>query len=586
MVVSTPENLSGSSLGGKRGAAYRRFLQLETDRSSWRGQWQEITDYLLPRRGRYLMESQSTKGRKRNSKIIDNSAGQALRTMTAGMMSGLTSPARPWFRLMTEDQDMMDGDGVKKYLGDVEQILRRILSASNFYSAASTVYFELGAFGTAPVMRRKHPQLHVHYRNFTAGEYVIAENEFGQVDTIGREFTMTISQAVEEFVWDKLTEKFDWDKVSRTTKTLWDQQNYDAQVPTVHMIQPRRQAERDLSKMDGMNRPFADLYFEKGADRDVLLKEDGYNRFPVFVPRWDVLSGDVYGHSPAMETLGDIKQLQHEQRRKAQAIDKMVNPPMRASVSLKGSPTTVLPGGNTYVDPMNGNDGFAPVYQIQPRINELMMDIQEVQGRIQRGFYADLFAMMINSDRRQMTATEVAERHEEKLVLLGPVLQRLNSEFLDPMIEDAFLVASEQGLLPEPPQALQGQQIRIKYVSLLAQAQEAASASSMERTMAFVGNLTGVAPDILDNFDTDVAAREYADIMGTSPALVRDIVVRDKIRADRQEAQQQAQQQEQAAAAVDVAGKGAQAAKLLSETDSQNPNALTSLLQRGQSRGI
>jgi pyruvate/2-oxoglutarate dehydrogenase complex dihydrolipoamide acyltransferase (E2) component len=154
------------------------------------------------------------------------------------------------------------------------------------------------------------------------------------------------------------------------------------------------------------------------------------------------------------------------------------------------------------------------------------------------------------------------------------------------MIEDAFLVASEQGLLPEPPQALQGQQIRVKYVSLLAQAQEAASASSMERTMAFVGNLTGVAPDILDNFDTDVAAREYADIMGTSPALVRDIVVRDKIRADRQAAQQQAQQQEQATAAVDVAGKGAQAAKLLSETDSQNPNALTSLLQRGQSRGI
>jgi len=192
--------------------------------------------------------------------------------------------------------------------------------------------------------------------------------------------------------------------------------------------------------------------------------------------------------------------------------------------------------------------------------------------------------MMINSDRRQMTATEVAERHEEKLVLLGPVLQRLNTEFLDPMIEDTFLIALEEGLLPEAPEALRGVDIKVKYVSLLAQAQEATAAASMERTFGFAGNLVGVAPDILDNFDMDEAVREYAEILGGSPKILRERQDRDAIRQQRAQAQQQAAQAEQAMMAAQAGAQGAQAAKLLSETDTTNPNALTQLLNAGGGR--
>jgi len=576
MVLVTPENLIGMAGSGKRGAAYKRFLKLESDRSSFRSQWMEITDYLLPRRGRYLQEGQSTKGRKRNTKILDNSGGQALRTLAAGMMSGLTSPARPWFRFMPEDPEMLQNSGVRQYLGEAERVVRNILSSSNFYNTASSLYFELGAFGTGAILKRPHPQRHVHYRAMTAGEYVIAENDFGQVDTLGRDFTMSVSQIVEQFVWDRASQELKWDRATKAVKTLWDRSNYDERIPVIHMIQPRRTEERDLRRMDGLNRPYADLYFEKGADDDRVLREDGYNRLPIYAPRWDVLGGDVYGYGPGMEHLGDVKQLQHQQRRKAQAIDKMVNPPLRATSNLKGREASAMPGGITYVDPVNGQAGIEPMYTVQPRIQELMLDIQQTQERIQRGFYADLFAMMINSDRRQMTATEVAERHEEKLVLLGPVLQRLNSEFLDPMIEDAFLVAFEAGLLPEPPDELREVEINIKYVSLLAQAQEAVAAAAMERTLSFAGNLAGIAPDVLDNIDTDEAIREYADILGNSPKVIREASERDRIRAER--AQQMAQQQ-----AMEQANQGAQAAKLLSEADTQTPNALTELLQRGQS---
>ena len=189
--------------------------------------------------------------------------------------------------------------------------------------------------------------------------------------------------------------------------------------------------------------------------------------------------------------------------------------------------------------------------------------------------------MMINSDRRQMTATEVAERHEEKLVLLGPVLQRLNSEYLDPLIEDVFLIALENGMLPEPPEELQGAEIRVKYVSLLAQAQEAVAASALERTLSFAGNLAGVFPQILDNIDEDEAIREYGDILGLSPNVLRETTERDRLRQERQERQQAAQQQEEAMAAAQAGQQGAQAAKLLSETDTQSPNALTDILGGG-----
>lgn len=562
-------------LKGKKSALYRRYVKLENDRSSFRSHWMEISDYIAPRRGRYLIEGQNSRGRKRTTKIIDSTGTQALRVMSAGLMSGMTSPARPWHRRKVRD-DLMDNGDVRRWLSQVEMIERAILHKSNFYNSIYTVYTELGAFGTAPLYRQPSFDDVIRFRPFTAGEYVIAENDQGVVDTLGRHFTMTVGQIVQKFVYDPDTGAMDWGGVSKATRRLWDQGNYDELVEVLHVIEPRLMGDRDYGKDDNLNMPFKSCYFELASESDELLTESGYRKFPAYVPRWDVLSGDVYGRCPGMDTLGDIKQLQHQQKRKAQAIDKMVNPPMVAPTSLKGKPSTVLPGQTTYVDPMQGGQGFVPAYQVQPRINELQMDIAEVQQRIQRGFYADLFAMMINSDRRQMTATEVVERHEEKLVLLGPVLQRINVELLDPLLDDVFEYALEAGLLPEPPEALAGEELEIEYISLLAQAQQAVAASSLERVMGFAGNLVAVFPEIVDGIDSDEALRQYAGILGTSPDV---IISDDELQAKRQ-ARAEEQQQMQA---LQQAGQIAQGAKILSETDTQNPNALTDLLGTGAS---
>ena len=183
---------------------------------------------------------------------------------------------------------------------------------------------------------------------------------------------------------------------------------------------------------------------------------------------------------------------------------------------------------------------------------------------------------MINSDRRQMTATEVVERHEEKLVLLGPVLQRINVELLDPLLDDVFEYALEAGLLPEPPEALAGEEREVEYISLLAQAQQAVAASSLERVMGFAGNLVAVFPEIVDGIDSDAALRQYANILGTSP----DVIISDEELQAKRQARAEEQQQMQA---MQQAGQLAQGAKILSETDTQNPNALTDLLGTGAS---
>jgi len=398
----------------------------------------------------------------------------------------------------------------------------------------------------------------------------------GVIDTLGRSFTMTVSQVVEQFVVQQDGSSEDWTGVSRATRRMWNAKSYDELVPVIHMIEPRRRPETDRQAITNLDMPFKSCYMEQGAENDEVLQEGGFKNFPAYVPRWDVLSGDVYGRSPGMDTLGDIKQLQQQQKRKAQAIDKMVNPPMTAPTSMRGKPSSVLPGQTTYVDPQGGTQGFVPAYVVQPRLGEMMHDIEQVQERIQRGFYADLFAMMIYSDRRNITATEIVEKQSEKLVLLGPVLQRVNVELLDPLLDDVFNFSLEAGLLPEPPKELQEVELRVEYISLLAQAQQAVAASALERTLGFVGNLAGIYPQAADVINPDEAVRQYAEILGNSPDLVNDS---DAVESKRAADAEAAQAEMAANRAPEVAG----AAKVLSETDTQNPNALTALLGSGAS---
>lgn len=524
-----------------RDRLYSRWSALKNERSSYMSHWKEISDYLLPRSGRYFVNDRN-RGERRHNNIYDNTGTRALRVLGAGLMGGATSPARPWFRLATADPDLMDYMPVKLWLSAVQRQMLDIFQRSNTYRSLHSMYEEIGAFGTgAAVMMDDFDEV-IRHHVLTAGEFAIATDYRGNVTTMYREFQKTVSEIVGEFGIDN---------VSNSIKTLHDRGSLDTWVTLVHAIEPR--IDRDPKMRDAKNMPYKSVYFELGSDKGEYLRESGFKVFRGLVPRWSATGGDIYGSSPGMEALGDIKQLQHEQLRKAQAIDYMTRPPLQAPSSMKNREIDTLPGGTSYVDMSGAAGGIKTAFEVRLELNHLLADIQDVRGRINQTFYTDLFLMLANSTRTNMTATEVAERHEEKLLMLGPVLERLHNELLDPLIEITFSRMIETGLVPPPPQELQGVDLNVQYVSMLAQAQRAVATNGIDR---FVGNLGAVAqfkPEVLDKFDTDRWADAYSDMLGIDPEL---IVPNEKvalIRQSRAQAAQAAQQQAQSAQAAATA---------------------------------
>jgi hypothetical protein len=538
----------------------RRWTDIKDERSTYFGHWEELSEFIMPRRGRFLT-SKSNDGSKKNGKIIDSTGSMAVRTLSAGMMSGITSPARPWFRLATPQAALMEQSEVKQWLFAVEKTMRDIFSRSNLYNSLQTVYEELAVFGTGALLISEDFDDVIRCYPFTVGEYGLAQSHRLQVDTFYREFNMTVAQVVEQFGLDSCSD---------SVRTMFKSGQLDKWVEVLHVIEPN--SAREYNKKDNQNMPYHSCYVEKASKNERKLLESGYEEFPVLAPRWHVTGVDIYGRSPGMDVLGDVKALQIEQKRKAQGIDKMVNPPLQAPSSLRGQSASVLPGGVTYVDTMQGTQGgFRPTYEVNPRLGELQQDIQETQYRIRQGFYSDLFQMMMNSDRRQITAREIDERHEEKLLMLGPVLERLHTELLNPLIDRTFNIMARNDLLPPAPEELAGVTLKVEYISVMAQAQKAIGTGAIERLAGFIGNMAAVKPEVLDKFDADQSVDEYAEMLGVPPKIV---VPDDIVQQVREERAAQMEQQ----MAMEQVNQGAQAAKVMSDADTGGENILSDII--------
>jgi hypothetical protein len=529
-----------------------RVIGLRTDRYSWWVHWRELADYILPRRYKWLVTpNQWNRGSPLNQFIVDSTGTLAARTLASGMMSGITSPTRPWFRLGIQGfEDATDSSPVKIWLEEIRLRMMRVFQESNYYSAKATQFFDLVVFGTAPMLIYEDFENVIRCYNPCAGEYYLASSPRFTIDSFYREFTLTIKQVIQEFGEENVTP---------STLTAWKtaRANWNREIKILHAIEPNI----GDNEQDGVARyfPYREVYWEWGSADQFVLRQRGFYENPAMCPRWDLVSNDAYGRSPAMDALGDIKQLQQETKRKAQAIDKMVNPPLLADVQLKNQPASVLPGGITYVTQLDASKGMRPVYEVQPRIGEMMQDIAEIQQRIKAVFFNDLFLMISQLDTVR-TATEIDARREEKLVMLGPVLERFQNESLSQDINRVFNIMERAKLLPKAPPEIQGQNIEVNYVSMLAEAQRAASTSGMERLMAQLGNLSAVKPDVLDNIDFNEFTRQYAEILHVPPKIVVDAAQVMKIQQQRAQAAQQAQQPAQVS---DIA----KSAKVLSETD-------------------
>ena len=549
------------------------------ERSSFDSHWRELGDYILPRRTRFTA-SDRNRGDKRNQNIIDSTAKFAATTLRSGLHAGLTSPARPWMRLTTPDPDMAEFGPVKVWLHTVTQRMLTLFIQSNLYNVLPVVYGDMGVFGTAAMAVLEDEQEVFRCYPFPVGSYAIGLDSRQVAGTFLREYSLTVRQVVEEFGLQP-NGTIDWTPISSSVKSLWEQGSFDAAIDVCWLVLPNEEA--NPRRLGSRFMKWSSLHFETGTqgtdravnlERDKFLRVSGFNEFPFMVPRWEITGEDSYGTDcPGMTALGDVKQLQIMQRKKGQALAKMVDPPLQGPSSLMTQKTSLLPGDITYVDVRDGVSGLKPIHEVSLPYAAIVEDIREVQFRIRRAFYEDLFLMLAQSEQTQpVTAREIEERHEEKLLALGPVLERTNDELLDPLIDRVFNIMLRKGLVPQAPPELEGVDLKVEYISVMAQAQRLVGLTGQDRFMTTMLGLIEQFPETRYKIDTNRVVDNYGEILGIDPRIVRPTEEATALLdADRQ-AQAQAAQ---AAQAKDMST----ALKNAGTTPMDEDTALTRLVQ-------
>lgn len=542
-----------------------RKQRLEQERAPWMSVWSQLADYIMPRRFRATSAERNKPAT--NDKLINNTPTQAARTLASGLMGGLTSPARPWFRLSVPGMSLSSRG--RKWLDQVEDILREVLIRSNVYNGLAHIYGDLGTFCTASMLVEEDAKDVVRSYVMPLGSFVLTTSARGQVDGIIRDVPMTTAQLVQQFGLQN---------TSARVRELVRRGQYDDVVEVVHAIEPNPNYIEGHPARQHM--AWRSRWYEQreNLQDERFLRVGGFHEFPVMAPRWNVTGTDTYGTGPGFDGLGDAKALQLLERRKAQLIDRITNPPMVAPSALRAGRPSLRPGDVTFLDKVAGSQGFEPAVQINPAaVPAIDSVIRAHEERINRAFYADLWLALTMDDRNQRaTAREVAERHEEKLIALGPTLERLHDELLDKLIERVFNICMRRGLLPQPPEELSGMNVRVEYVSVMATAQRLLGVSAVERLASFVGNVAAAVPTALDKLDSDKMIEHYADMLGTSPELLRSDDEVSKLRAQREAAAAAAREQEMAA---QQGPDMAKSAELLSKTDINGDSALNRLLQ-------
>lgn len=530
-----------------------RLSGMKTIRADYEAEVRDIARFAQPARSRFLATDRNKGGKRRqaNNRLLDPHGIIASRTLTHGMASGLSSASTPWFTLAVA-AEFMEAEGVREWLSDVETRMYAFLASTNFYGAAKTGYGETGLFGTEATVMVEHRVHGGVCHSLTFGEYWIALSDAMRPDTLYRLCPMTVRQAVMSF----------GEKVQPWIRTAFDRSDYEKDVEIYQAIEPDTAGRFN----------YRSVYWDASDDRDATLRISGYTEQPFWAPRWDVAGGDVYGTSPGMEALPALRELQLQTKRRNEAIDLMVHPEkiVPPHVRLTGQPRSIVTGNGVQ------RDNIVVPYQMPYQAPEaIRAEIDKCKEQVDTLFYADLFNAITNMRGIQpRNMEEIAKRNEEKLTQLGPVIERVSTEKLMVVIDRVFSLMERGRMLPPAPPALRDAEIKVEFVSILTQMQRLVGIGQIERSVSFVGNLAGAFPEAADKINIDETIDEYAQRAGTPSKIIRSTAEANKIRQARAAEVQQAKMLE----TVPAVQQGADAARLLSETDVGGEPLLNTLL--------
>lgn len=509
----------------------------------------------------------------------------AARTLRSGMLAGITSPARPWRRLSTPDPELTEFGPVKDWLYTVNKRMTTLTLRSNIYNVLPTLYGDMGVFAGGAIGVFEDPQDLIRCYSYPIGSYWLACNDRGVVDTFIYKYLLTVRQLVMKFGDPKASSAERWKPFSLAVKNAWDNGLYEQAFNIVHVITPNM--EYDPRRLEAKySKAYQSCYYEMGmigqsgtawlADSGAyqgFLRESGFDYFPILAPQWERTGEDTWGTTcPGMDALASCKELQTTEKRLSRAIEKQLNPALQGPPELRNQKASLLAGDITYVNETNGKGGLKPIHETNVAIDKVELRAERIERRISRCFYEDLFLMLAQMEGIQpRNEAEIAQRYEEKLLALGPVLESTNDGLLDPLTDIQFAIMLKYGQVPEPPEELAGMDLRVEYESIMAKAQKLVGVAGTERFIGFAGNMAAAFPEVLDRVNADEVIDEYGDMMGVSSRVVRPLEEAQQIRQQRAKAQQA---QQLAAAAPGMTA----AAKQLSETDVSSDNALTRIL--------
>jgi hypothetical protein len=504
------------------------LTQLKNERRKYETAWRDITEQLLPDQSTWEVTQQRNRGEIRDSQILNSKPIRSVKTLSAGMMAGVTSPARDWFGLTTADPELAEYDSVRTYLDDCKRLIAASLQSSNWYrSLGGGVYPSMCVIGTAAMFQEESQSVPggLHFRAMPIGEYYLDIDHEGRVDTCFRELYWTSRQMVHKFGRNACSEAVRW---------AYDHGNYQQGFVVVHAVTPNEDHEPGYVGSRGMQ--WSSCWWERSDTRaNGFLREGGYEEFPVLAPRWSALPSDAYGRGPGWDARGDCKMLQHHEDALLKLLDKTVDPPMLARGNVKGA--SLRPGDITQVESTE-HGRFEPAYTPDPRaLAELKDHIARVENRISECMFAHLWNMLIEDDRNQRpTATEVEAKRKEVMLQLGPLLENLNNELLEPAIERAFAQLQRMDVLPMPPPELEGTDIKIEFISIMHQMQQATGLVSIRTLMQEVQQIAAIRPDVIDKINADAVVDELARITGVRP---KTILSQDEVTALRQQRAEQ-----------------------------------------------
>ena len=513
-----------------------RYASLRTERQNWESHWQDVADYMLPRKAD--ITKNRSKGDKRHELIFDGTATHALELLAASLHGMLTNTVSPWFYLKYKNDELNQEDEAMEWLEDCTRVLNQAFNRSNFQQEIFELYHDLIAFGTAALFIAEDDENEIRFKNIHISEIYITENEKGNVDSLTRKFKMQAKNIYNAFPNVQLPEELE-KKINNAP--------YD-NINIIHSVYP---------STEYGNNKYVSCYVHE--DSGFLLSEKGFKEFPYAVPRYLKSSNETYGRSPAMNALPDVKMLNLMSKTSIKAAQKQIDPPLMVPDDGFLMPIRTVPGGLNYyragtrerIEPLNIGANNPVGIQME----------DQRRDAIRQNFFVD---QLISVQGPQMTATEVIQRNEEKMRILGPVLGRLQSELLQPLITRCFNILLRNNKFKEIPDFIGNQNIEIEYVSPLAKAQKTGELNSLMRGIEIMGSLQNVAP-VFDYLDTDNLVNHIKDVLGIPAKILRSKGEVQQIRAEQQNQMMQQQEMQQEMQQAELANKAAPLAKVLSE---------------------